>query len=191
MLKNCDLQFCDDDSLIAFIVFRISINEDDNLFSRDIVKFHLHTSCSVINVDHTVTINSIRFDIVFKAYLSCTSITSYLKSFMTTAASSSSFNKVFVACSLSKSELENIDINDLRERDNELSIAEDWTSSFSTSWFSLSDWVEERDSRIFLTIWRDVSIKFSLSIFSIVLMISFDVDIALCLLNRCSFSKFE
>ena len=125
MLKNCDLQFCDDDSLIAYIMFRISINENDNLFSRDIVKSHLHTNCNVINVDHIVTISSIRFDIVFKTYLSCTSITSYLKSFMTTATSSSSSNKVFVACSLSKSELENIDINDLREHDNELSIAKD------------------------------------------------------------------
>ena len=191
MLKNCDLQICDDDSLIAFIVFRISINENDNLFSRDIVRFHLHTNCNVINVDHTVTINSIRFDIVFKTYFSYTSMTSYLRFFMTTTTSSSFFNKIFVVCSLSKSELENIDINDLKKRDNELSIAKNWTSLFSTSWFSLFDWIEERDSRVFLTIWRDVLIKFLLSIFSIVLMISFDVDIVLCLLNRCSFSKFE
>ena len=133
MLKNCDLQFCDDDSLIAFIMFRISINKNDNFFLRDIVKFHLHANCNVINVDHIVTINSIRFDIVFKTYLSCTSMTSYLKFFMMTTTSLSSFNKIFFVCSLSKSKFENIDINDLKNRDNELSIAKKLTIFFSIS----------------------------------------------------------
>ena len=143
------------------------------------------------NINYIVTINSIRFDIVFKTYFSCTSITLYLKFFMIVIASLSLFKKKIFVYSLSKSKFENIDINDLKNRDNELSIAKKLTNFFSTSWFSIFDWIVKRNDKFFLTILKNVAITFILSIFFVVLMIFFDIDIVLCFLNRWSFLKFE